>query len=187
MASLIHLNGPPGIGKSTLSALYADRHPGTLNLDIDLLHQFVSGWQNPATHAHDVLRPVALAMASAHLAGGRDVVVPQYLARMAEIERFQHAAQEQNANFREIVLLDEKAAAIARFHSREDDSAWDRHNRRAVAAQGGPVYLAAMYDRLIDVVQLRTRAVVVRSESGSVETTYALVIEALARLEVEEA
>lgn len=184
--SLLHLNGPPGIGKSTLSALYADRHPGTLNLDIDLLHQLVSGWQHPTNHAHDVLRPVALAMASAHLAGGRNVVLPQYLAKVAEIERFEHVAQEQGANFCEIVLLDERAAAIARFDSREDNSAWGQHNRRAVAAQGGPVFLAAMYDRLIEVVQLRTRAVVVRAVPRSVETTYALMLDALSRLESQE-
>jgi MoxR-like ATPase len=35
-ARLVHLNGPPGIGKSTLAAVYADRHPGTLNLDVDV-------------------------------------------------------------------------------------------------------------------------------------------------------
>lgn len=187
MASLIHLNGPPGIGKSTLSALYADRHPGTLNLDIDVLHQLISGWQDPANHAHDVLRPVALAMASAHLAGGRDVVLPQYLAKMSEIERFERVAQERGANFHEVVLLDEKAAAIARFYTRQDDSAWGQHNRAAVAAQGGPVFLAAMYDQLTEVVRLRTKAVFVRTEPESVDTTYALLIEALARLEADEA
>ncbi len=187
MPSLIHLNGPPGMGKSTLSALYADRHPGTLNLDIDVLHQLISGWQDPANHAHDVLRPVALAMASAHLAGGRDVVLPQYLAKMTEIERFERVAHEQSANFHEVVLLDEKATAIARFYTRQDDSAWGQHNRAAVAAQGGAVFLAAMYDRLTDVVQLRAKAVVVPAESGSVETTYALLIEALARLGASEA
>ena len=71
VTSLIHLNGPPGIGKSTLSALYAERHPGTLNLDIDSLHRLVGGWQDVDNRTHDVLRPVALAMASAHLRGGR--------------------------------------------------------------------------------------------------------------------
>ncbi len=32
---LIHLNGPPGIGKSTTASAFAARHPGVLNLDID--------------------------------------------------------------------------------------------------------------------------------------------------------
>ena len=35
MVRLIHLNGPPGIGKSTIASAFADRHPGVLNLDID--------------------------------------------------------------------------------------------------------------------------------------------------------
>lgn len=33
---LIHLNGPPGIGKSVLAQLWAQDHPGVLNLDIEL-------------------------------------------------------------------------------------------------------------------------------------------------------
>ena len=175
--------GPPGIGKSTLSALYADRHPGTLNLDIDSLHRLIGGWQDADTHMHELLRPLALVMASAHLAGGRDVVLPQYLARLEEIERFERVAHEQGASFCEVVLLDEKAASIARFDSREDDSPWGRHNRRVVAAQGGPVFLAAMYDRLQEVLRLRPAAVLVRSRLGNIEETYSFLMNALVRAE----
>jgi anion-transporting ArsA/GET3 family ATPase len=35
MPRLIHLNGPSGVGKSTVARMYADRHPGVLNLDTD--------------------------------------------------------------------------------------------------------------------------------------------------------
>ena len=100
MTSLIHLNGPPGIGKSTLSALYVDRHPGALNLDIDSFHRLVGGWQDEDNRTHDLLRPVALAMASSHLRGGHDVILPQYLADVQEIEAFEIAAHEQGADFR---------------------------------------------------------------------------------------
>ena len=179
MTSLIHLNGPPGIGKSTLSALYADRHPGTLNLDIDSLHRLVGGWRDVENHTHEVLRPVALAMASTHLAGGRDVVLPQYLARLDAIEAFERVARQQGAAFRQIVLMNEKAESIARFERRPDDSAWGEHNRRLVADQGGPVMLAAMYDRLLDVVRHCPAAVVVRSEPEAVEQTYASLMQAL--------
>ena len=41
MPRLIHLNGPPGIGKSTLAQLYTGEHPGVLNLDIDQLRALV--------------------------------------------------------------------------------------------------------------------------------------------------
>ncbi len=186
MSLLIHLNGPPGIGKSTLAALYADRHPGTLDLDIDSLHRLVGGWQDPDTHARELLRPVALAMASTHLAGGRDVVLPQFLARLEEIERFERVARECGAGFREVVLLDDKAASIARFGNREEDSEWGRHNQQVVAAQGGPVFLAAMYDRLMDVLGLRPAALVVRSVPGEVEAAYAALISALAGADAAE-
>lgn len=179
MTSLIHLNGPPGIGKSTLSALYAERHPGTLNLDIDSLHRLVGGWQDVDSHTHEVLRPVALAMASTHLGGGRSVILPQYLARLDEINAFEKVAHEQGADFLEVVLLDEKAESIARFERRGDDSAWGEHNRRLVALQGGPKMLAAMYDRLLEILQLRPSAVIVRSEPEAVEHTYESLIQVL--------
>jgi hypothetical protein len=83
MRCLIHVNGPPGIGKSTRAALYSDRHPGTLNLDVDRLHGLVGGWRDPAQDKHTILRPVALAMTRAHLAGGRDVQLLEVAANRA--------------------------------------------------------------------------------------------------------
>jgi hypothetical protein len=176
---LIHLNGPPGIGKSTLSALYTDRHPGTLNLDIDSLHGLVGGWQDPENRTHDVLRPVALAMASTHLGGGRDVILPQYLSRIDEIEAFEKVAHDAGADFREVVLLDERAASIDRFDRRQDDSAWGVHNRRLVELWGGPVMLADLYDQLVEILPLRPGAAVVHSEPEAIEDTYALMVRAL--------
>ncbi|MBA3302830.1 MAG: AAA family ATPase, partial [Acidimicrobiia bacterium] len=35
MPRLILLNGPPGIGKSTLAQRFVDEHPLALNLDLD--------------------------------------------------------------------------------------------------------------------------------------------------------
>jgi len=177
--SLIHLNGPPAIGKSTLAALYADRHPGTLNLDIDSLHRLVGGWRDQDNRTHEVLRPVALAMVATHLAGGRDVVLPQYLARTEEIGKFERVARERDAVFREVILLADRDESISRFELRPDASEWDTYNRELVAGHGGPAMLATMYDRLLELVALRPSAVVVRSHFGDVEATYAALVRAL--------
>ncbi len=179
MPTLLHLNGPPGIGKSTLSALWAERHPRTLNLDIDVLHPLIGGWCDPEQDTHALARPLGKAMASAYLATGRDVVLPQYLGRLDEVEAFERIAHEQGAGFREVVLLDERDAAIARFDARRDDTAWNQHNRRVVADLGGDAFLAQMYERLLAIMAARPAALVVRSVPDAVEETYAAVEQAL--------
>lgn len=175
---LIHLNGPPGIGKSTLSALYVDRHPGVLNLDIDSLHQLVGGWRDdPRTH--DILKPVALAMADAHVRGGRDVIVPQFRARVSEIEAFARVAEDVGADFVEIVLLADRADAVARFDARDDDTDWNRHNREVVAGLGGDAFLGSMYDGLVEALASRPAAVILPSVPGEIEETYRALLRAL--------
>lgn len=79
MPRLIHLNGPPGIGKSVLAQLWAEDHPGALNLDIDRLRALIGGWRERFAETGEIVRPLALGMAGTHLRGGRDVVMPQYL------------------------------------------------------------------------------------------------------------
>ncbi|GAA2349990.1 AAA family ATPase [Dactylosporangium salmoneum] len=181
MARLVHLNGPPGIGKSTLSALYADRNPGTLNLDVDTLHHLVGGWQDEETDTWPVVWSLVRAMAATHLDGGRDVVLPQYHARVDEIATLEKLAREHGAGFREVVLLDDREAAIERFNRRAQgsDDPWIRHHHRLVELGGGPVVLGTMYDNLTEVVRLRPGAVVVPSTAGAVQETYELLAEAL--------
>ncbi len=45
MPRLIHLNGPTGVGKSTIAARYAAGHPKTLNLDADEIVRLIGGWR----------------------------------------------------------------------------------------------------------------------------------------------
>lgn len=80
MPRLIHLNGAPGVGKSTLARRYVGEHPGVLNCDIDRLRPMVGGWPEDFDGVGALIRPVALAMIRAHLDGGHDVVLPQMLA-----------------------------------------------------------------------------------------------------------
>ncbi len=165
------------MGKSTLSALYADQNPGTLNLDVDRLHHLVGGWQDEEYDTWQVVWPLVRAMAATHLEGGREVVLPQYHARLEEITMLEQLARQHGADFREVVLLDDREAAIERFdrRARDDDDPWVRHHHRLV----GPILLGTMYDNLLEVVRLRPGAVLVPSVAGAVQETYRLLTDVL--------
>ncbi|MBP2479237.1 putative kinase [Crossiella equi] len=182
MPRFVHLNGPPGIGKSTLAARYVAERPGALNLDVDGVHRLVGGWQDEENRTWQVVWPLVRAMAAAQLAGGREVVLPQYLATPEEIGSFEELARAHGAEFREVVLLDSREASAARFERRARASAdeWVRYHHRLVGQRGGAELLGAMYDNLVEVLRSRPDAVVVPSAAGEVAETFALLVEALA-------
>ncbi len=179
MPTLIVLNGPPGIGKSTLASRYIDEHPGTLNLDIDRLHPLIGGWRDD-TRTHDILRPLALAMAATHLHGGRDVIAPNCITMPSRIEEFEQVAQRAGGRFIEVVLMAPRADAIARFADRTDDSEWGRHNRELVPRLGGERWLGELYDRFEPYLAQRSTPVITSVE-GAEDETYRHLEQLLAR------
>ncbi len=181
MPRLIHLNGPPGIGKSTLAQMYADANPGVLNLDIDLLRALIGGWRDRFAETGAIVRPLALSMAAAHLTGGRDVIMPQYLGSLAEIERFEAVARDNGAVFCEIALMDAKQQAVQRFYRRggHGEPAWHRYVQQVVERSGGTALLARNYDQLTRVLAARPKIVIVPSAEGAIQDAYRALTAAL--------
>jgi predicted kinase len=171
---LIHLNGPPGIGKSTLAQLYVDDHPGVLNLDIDRLRPLIGGWRERFAETGAIVRPVALSMAGTYLRGGRDVVMPQYLGQVSEIERFEAVARDSGAAFCEVLLMDSRQRSVERFSRRGEDGElpWHRYVQEIVERSGGQALLAGMHDQLTAVLAARPDATVVPSAAGAIQQTY---------------
>ena len=104
MARLIVLNGPPGVGKSTVATRYGAEHPGTLVCDIDVLRTFISDWEADYSGAGARIRPAALAMIEAYLRHSGDVVLPQLLAREQELDKFVGAGTDAGAEVVEVLL-----------------------------------------------------------------------------------
>ncbi|MCM3514621.1 AAA family ATPase [Nocardioides sp. P86] len=136
MSLLLHLNGPPGIGKSALAARWADAHPGTLLLDVDALRTWVGGWREDFAATGEVARPVAHAMVTAHLRGGRDVVLPQLLADPAGLAGFERAAHAAGADVCSVLLRAPAAEVAARRAGRGDSTPLARAVAGVVDGEG---------------------------------------------------
>ncbi|GEP40180.1 hypothetical protein NPS01_38430 [Nocardioides psychrotolerans] len=185
MSRLLHLNGPPGIGKSTLARLYVADHSGVLNCDIDVLRTLVGGWESDFGEAGALIRPAALAMIEAYLARGHDVVLPQMLTNPTELARFEASATAVGAQFVERFLMDTPAASVARFHRRGADPGAEAHDpwhdqiRVIVATNGGDEALTRSHEALERLLPQRPAAVVIASADGEVAETYRSLLESL--------
>ena len=180
MARLIHLNGAPGVGKSTIAERYVAEHPGVLNCDVDRLRCFIGGWQQDFVATGAIIRPVALAMIRAHLDGGHDVVLPQMLASEGERARFRAAAVECGHAYLHILLKAPPGEAGSHFYARREGDPLLAVIRGVVDADGGGSAIEDWERRLSQAVASTQDAICVDA-GGDVERTYEGVIAAIGR------
>ena len=182
MAYLLHLNGPPGIGKSTIARRYAEEHPGVLNCDVDVLRTLIGGWSDDFLKAGSLIRPAALGMIEAYLNSGQDVVLPQLLIDPAEISRFEACAVRADAQFIERLLMDDADRSVARFNRRgetDPDDPWHSQVQAIVAAQGGDDALRKRHSALRALPDQRPDVIAIQSAEGDVEATYQRLVASL--------
>lgn len=173
---MIHLNGAPAVGKSTLARRWASAHPGTLDLDIDVLRTLVGGWDADFAHAGALVRPVALAAITTYVAQGGDVVLPQLIARPEELARFRGAAE--GATYHHVVLTAAPDVLVQRFHARP--ASVDPHDpasgaARQVGEHGGDALLRRYRDDVHRLAAADPTARFVETIEGDLEATYAAV------------
>lgn len=157
MARLVLVNGMPATGKSTLARRYAQGHALTLALDLDVIRSMLGRWQGQPEAAGHLARAMALEMVYVHLVGGRDVLVPQLVARTEFISSLQMVAERAGALFVEVLLDAEAQDAVCWFSERSQRSDEVVHQDAAalVAAAGGPQELLRLHRRLAEVVTTR--------------------------------
>jgi predicted kinase len=170
---LIHLNGPAGVGKSTLARRYAEEHPGTLLCDADVLRTWIGGWLDHPDAAERA-RATALAMIAAYLRTGHDVVLPQLVAREDQLARFARAAAEGGGAHVHVMLTIDPQAAVRRFRTRaaESDDEWTAFVTAECDHHGGDEALREWAARLGTMGGVRV-------PSTDLDTTYAALLRVL--------
>ena len=174
MPRLIHLNGPSGVGKSTIAQRYVDRHHGVLNLDTDQVVSLIGGWRDNFWETLKPARLLAASMAETHLRSGHDVVMPQLATRLDEVADFEAVCARTGAEYREIVLTLDRQRALARFAARaaSDDRAPHRYIDEIIAQSGGSVVLERIHDHMTAYLSDRPGCAVVPTDGHDIEKTY---------------
>ena len=139
-----------------------------LNCDIDVLRTLVGGWEDDYSGAGGRIRTAALALMTAYLRGGDDVVLPQRWPGSPSWSGSSGRPGDADAAFVEVMLTGDVEASVARFNARRPPtsptaSATDR------AADGGDEVCAASTPALLEVAAARPDTVRVATSSGDVD------------------
>jgi predicted kinase len=171
---LVLLNGPPAVGKSAVARRYADAHPLTLVVEIDVVRTLLGAWLEEWERSGPAARQIALAMARAHLEAGRDVIVPQLLTRRAFVGELRQTAERAGATFHEFALLDSRDAVLDRLEQRDEPAG--AFSARALMEKQGNAPGDA-YDAFVAALRDRPGAVVIDDPLS--EEAYARLLELL--------
>ncbi len=174
MARFIHLNGPPGIGKSVVASAFADRHPGVLNLDIDRVTALIGGSRDRFSESFEAGVLLATAMARAHLASGHDVIMPQMMTNVnhEEIAVFESAAAAARAEYCQILLIASVESTVDRCMERA--KAPDRRQHavsKVIEDNGGPDFVRKLHAQVTEFSACRQPHAVIDCELLTAEQT----------------
>lgn len=154
--TLLLLNGPPGIGKSTLARAVAAARPLTLVVEVDGLRAAMSSWEVEEASKLRA-RGLASALVADHLGAGHDVVVPQFLGRAAYAEELAGIADRADARFIEVVLVADPRLVVDRFeHRRRLGDVGHPAQEVPDPAKTVAIAMAALRGRLLDDPTIRT-------------------------------
>ena len=115
---LIILNGPCGVGKSTVARILHEQMPLSFLLDVDAQMHFISHYRDLREERWALTKAVGQAIVRACFREGRDVILEKMIYDPGTLDSYRAVADELGADVREFILTASKETVLARAHNR---------------------------------------------------------------------
>lgn len=115
---LIILNGPTGVGKSTLAARLHREMPSSVLIDIDELRRTIPDYRERREESLRQAYELAAKSIEENLEVGKDVIIDKTIGDTNVLDRFVATAQECGADACELLLFADKGTVRARADAR---------------------------------------------------------------------
>lgn len=115
---LILLNGPCGVGKTTVADLLHTALPGSVLINLDTLRRFVSGHHERIAESHDLSVALTASMLTTCAERGVDAIVDKMLYDDAALDAFTTVVHTHGGTTHEFLLWADKATVLARSDAR---------------------------------------------------------------------
>lgn len=159
---LIILNGPPGVGKSTISArLHADTADSVL-IDVDELRRSIPNYKEQRRESLLLSYEKTKEAIAHNLKEGKTVIIDKGISFPDTLDSFVATGKEQGADIVEIILFAPKNVVQGRADERgyRPGSLLTRER------------VGELWDQLNELRESRPQAIVIDTEGMSVEETY---------------
>lgn len=175
--TLLLINGPVSVGKTTIAQRYVQDHPLALILSADEFVGSMGHWLEMEEEAQLLALKYIGLVAAEHLRAGYHVAVPYLLARPGDMAVFEAAAQAGNARLFECALTMPKDEVIARAVAR---GTWGEPGSPPLTKEDVPI-LEDKFALFTEGLAARPHMVQIPVAIGDIEGTYARLKEHLAR------
>lgn len=158
---LIIVNGPWGVGKSTLAARLHAEMPRAFHVELDAIRRSISGYDDDAEASFRFAIRIASDIIERCLVEGRDVIVDKMLRAHDLIDDIRAAGDRHGADVREVILWASKDAVLARGAQRGYSTGTFSREKAERA-----------WEQMAAIVLERDRATVIDTENKTADEVY---------------
>lgn len=168
MTKLILLNGPAGVGKTTIARRYIQDNPLSLVIDGDEIMGMIGCWRQYEEEARLLKLKHISVLIESHLETGHDVVLPYLVIDSGHVDLFENMAQKYGADFYNVTLSVTKEKATEMLLRR---GKWGEAGSKQLT-EADMSRIHSLYDLFTKQLEKRPESNIVTVVDGDIEKTY---------------